>query len=471
MKQNRASNAELLIIGGGSAGFAAAIRASDLGARVVMVNEGLIGGTCVNVGCVPSKTLIRAAESLWRAKRQDFAGVQTEGRLADFKAVIEQKRELIEGLRKEKYADVIAGNEKIQVVEGRARFVGPREVEVNGEKIVAEKILIATGASPAVPPIEGIEDVDYLTSDSLFELERLPESVVVIGGRFVALECAQMLARFGCEVTILQRSSRVLPLEDPDVTDALTGYLENDGVKVVTGVSITEVKKSQEGVVVSTTIEGKKRFFCAEKILIAVGRTPNTRGLNLEAAGVEIDSKGFIVVKETLETSSPGIYAAGDVIGEPMFVYTAAYEGSLAAENAMSGSEKRRDYTALPWVIFTDPQLAGVGLSEREAKESGLDFDAVTLPLSYVPRALAARDVRGFIKLLRNGETDELIGARILAPEGGELVMEASLAIKYGITCRELAGTFHPYLTLSEGMKLAALSFEKDPGTLSCCAT
>ncbi len=461
-----------VIIGGGSGAFAAAIKANELGAHVTMINSGLpIGGTCVNVGCVPSKTLIRAAESLQRTKEDRFAGIETWGRVIDFKSVISQKRDLVRELRQAKYVDVVSGFEDFRMIEGKAKLLGVSLVEVNGEKIEADRILIATGVSPMVPPFQGLEETGYLTNESLFELDELPKSVIVIGGRYIALECAQMLARFGSRVTILQRSPRILPTEEPYLTDALTGYLGGEGIEVVTGVTINEMRREGVQATVLATVTGESRSFRAEKIVVATGRRPNTEVLNLEGTGVETDPKGFLAVDDTLETSSPGIYGAGDVIGEPMFVYTAAYEGALAAENAITGSGIKRDYSALPWVIFTDPQVAGVGLDVTSAKDEGIDADSATLSLTYVPRALAARDTRGFIKLIRDRSTDKFIGARILAPEGAELVMEVALAIKYGITRKEIVSTFHPYLTLSEGVKLAAIAFEKDPEFLSCCAT
>ena len=279
-----------------------------------------------------------------------------------------------------------------------------------------------------------------------------------------------MFARLGTQVTILQRSGRILPTEDDDLTEALAGYLQEDGIEIVTGVAVKEVQKDKTGYAVCAEVCGKVRTFRAAQLLCATGRRPNTADMGLEAAGVDVRPDGAIQVNEGLETSVSGIYAAGDVIGEPAFVYTAAYEGALAAENALLCKGRQRDYTALPWVIFTDPQVAGVGLNEAEARARGLDVETAVLPLKYVPRALAARDTRGFVKLIREKGADRLLGARILAPEGGELAMEASLAIRYGIPVSDLAGMFHPYLTLSEGIKLAAQTFDKDVAKLSCCA-
>ena len=468
----RVDGKHLLIIGGGGAAFSAALKASSLGARATIINDGLpMGGTCVNVGCVPSKTLLRAAESLHRAQRAGaFAGIETTGRLADFAAVIRQKRELVEELRQAKYADVIADDPNIKFIKGRGRLIDSRTVEVNGEQLRGDAILLCTGARASVPDVPGLTDVPFLTNESAFELGELPESLLVLGGRYIALECAQIFARLGSRVTVLQRSSRILPQESSELTDELTGQLKSEGLGIITGVAIQRVFKDGANVAVEATVGGRREIFRASQLLVATGRTPNSAGLRLEKIGVKTDAHGFVSVDAHLATTTPGIYAAGDVVGEPMFVYTAAYEGALAAENALTGAGRKRDYTALPWVVFTDPQVAGVGLDLAQAKVDGFDAEAVTLPLAQVPRAIAARDTRGFIQLIRDRKTDRLLGARILAPEGGELLMEAALAIRHGITVRELASAFHPYLTLSEGIKLAALSFGKDVKKLSCCA-
>lgn len=462
----------LVIVGGGSAAFAAATRAAELGARATIINDGLpIGGTCVNVGCVPSKTLIRAAEAHHRAARHAFEGIESSSRVADFAAVIRQKRHLVESLQQAKYLDVVADLPGVRIIRGRARFVAPHAVEVNGERITGDRVLIATGVSPHVPPIPGLAEAGYLTNESLFELEELPESLIVLGGRYVALECAQAYARFGSRVTILQRSDRILPTESADLTDALTGYLREDGIEVVTGVTTTAVRRKHGRIVVEAKVNGAKKLFRSSHILVATGRRPNTSGMGLDDFGIKLDKDGSLAVDDTLRSTAQGVYGAGDVIGAPEFVYTAAYEGALAAENALTGSARARDYTALPWVVFTDPQVAGVGLDEAQARELGLDVEVATLPLTYVPRSLAARDTRGFIRLVRDRTTDRLVGGRVLAPEGSELLMEIALAIRFGITVAQIRSSFHPYLTLGEGVKLASITFGKDVAKLSCCAT
>jgi mercuric reductase len=465
----------LVIVGGGSAAFAATTRAVERGWRVTLFNAGLpIGGTCVNVGCVPSKTLIRAAEAHHRAAYHPFAGIDSRSRVEDWGAVIRQANDLVAALRREKYLDVVADLPGVAIVEKPAKLADARTVVVERTAYSADRILLATGARTSVPPIPGVNGVDYLVPDSLFQLMEKPESMLVLGGRYIALECAQMLARLGVKTTLLQRSARILPDESAGLTEPLTGYLREEGLEVRTGARILAVRKAATGVEVEAELAGTRQVFFAERLLLATGRHPNTEALGLEAAGVETSAEGFIKVRPTLETSVPGVYAAGDVIGHPMFVYTAAYEGALAAENACrpdGEAARERDYAPLPWVVFTDPQVAGVGTDEAQARAAGFDAEAVVLPMDKVPRCLAARETRGHIQLVRDRATGRILGARALAHEGGELMMEIALAIRHGMTDRDLAGMFHPYLTLGEAVKLAALSFGTDVNKLSCCAT
>ena len=462
----------LLILGGGSAAISAALRASELGGRATIMNDGLpMGGTCVNVGCVPSKTLIRAAETLHRAVNPPpFEGLATSGRMADFRSVMEQKRKLVEDLRSAKYAEVIVDDERIRFLTGRGRIVGARAIEVNGETVNGDAILIATGSRTMLPRLEGIKEVDYLTNESAFELNELPESLIVVGGGYIALECAQMFSRFGSRVTVVQRSQHLLSRQPVEVGEGLAGYLGNEGLEIVTGAELMRVDSTDAGVALEIRVNGEGRTLTATRILVATGRKGNAGGIGLEEIGIHPNGNGFVTVNDQLESSAEGVYAAGDVIGEELYVYTAAYEGALAAENALNGTAGKRDYTALPWVIFTDPQVAGVGWDEAQAEARGIEVDVASLSMEHVPRAIAARDTRGFVQLIRNRRDDHLVGARILASEGSELLMEISLAIKYGIPVSEIKTAFHPYLPLGEAVKLAALTFEKDVGKLSCCA-
>ena len=462
----------LIIIGGGSAAFSAAIKGHELGAEVTMINDGLpIGGTCVNVGCVPSKTLIRAAEQVHRANHHGFQGIITSGRMTDFQAVMDQKRELVKELRQAKYLDVVSDMEGFTRITGHARFKDAHTVEVNGQDITGDVFLIATGATTFAPDIPGLHESGFLTNETAFELDTLPESMIVLGGRYIALEVAQMFARFGTRVTVLQRSDRILPTESPDISNAMQAYLEDEDIQIVTGVSLGSVSREGNTVTVHATVNSKQWEFQAEQLLLATGRKPNTDGLGLESIGVETDAIGSVQVDGQLSTSVPGIFAAGDVIGKRMFVYTAAAEGSLAATNGLTDANKPFDATVLPWVIFTDPQLAGVGMDEVEAAALGFTVDVSVLPMSHVPRAIAARNTIGFVKLIRDRATDRIVGGRVLAPEGAEVIMEIAMAIRHQMTALELAEMLHPYLTLAESVKLAAIAFGKDVNKLSCCAT
>jgi mercuric reductase len=457
---------DLAILGGGSAAFAAALRASELGARVLLVNEGPIGGTCVNVGCVPSKTLIRAAENVHWNGLSRFRGIKPEASRVDFAELVREKNELVTSLRQSKYLDVVADDPRIELRAGRAHLLGSRALAVAGETLRADKILIATGTRPARPPIPGLNDSEVWDSTRALDAAFLPRELIVLGGRYVALELGQMFARLGSRVTILQRSERILPEEDPDVADALAGFLQAEGIEIRTRHAVLRVGGEGGRRFVDVRQDGRATRLQADAVLAALGRTPNSERL----AGVALDPRGFVRVNEQLETNLPGVYAAGDVIGDPMYVYAAAYEGGLAAENALSESLHSRDYTALPWVIFMDPQIAGVGLDETQARDAGVEVEVSRLPFDKVPRALAARDTRGFVKLLRARGEDRLVGARIVAPEGSEQIMEASLMIRFGLSTREVARHFHPYLTQGEAVKLALLAFDKDVETLSCCA-
>lgn len=462
---------DLLIIGGGSAAFAAAIKASELEKKVLMINSGLpVGGTCVNVGCVPSKTLIRTAEQFYAANHPNFNGIKSANNKIDFKEVIRQKTALVDGLRQDKYVDVLKDDPNVTILKAHAKFVDKNSVEADKKIYTADKILIATGSKTFIPEVSGLRETGYLTNVTLYELEELPEHLIVIGGRYIALENAQLFARLGSKVTILQRSFRILPDEMPDVTETIKDYLEEEGIKIITGVKINSIEKKNGKVVVNASVKDEDKTFEGSHIFVATGRKGNTNNLELDKLSVELHKRSFIKTNKFLQTSIPNIYAAGDVTGEYLFVYSAAYEGSLAVMNMFGENQTKKDYSVFPWVIFTDPQVAGVGMDENQAYEKRIDYEVSTIWLKDVPRSLAARNTKGLIKLIRDKKTDKLVGARILASEGSELLMEVSLAINYGIRVKELKQIFHPYLTLSEGIKIAAISFDKDAKKLSCCA-
>lgn len=461
---------DLMVIGGGSAGFAAAIKGAELGFKVALVEAETIGGTCVNVGCVPSKALIRAVELYHLAGQHRFRGVHTAPGRISWPEVIAHKDALVKELRQAKYEDVLAAYPEITYIQGRARLTGKNGVEIDGRSYAPGKIIIATGASPWAPPIPGLDEVPYLDSTSALALKELPRSMIVLGANAVGLELAQAYARAGTVVTVLEVLPRIAPFEDEDISAALAGYLEEEGLRIVPAFKTTRVERRDGRTILTGTKDGAEMRFDAEQLLVATGRRPNTAGLGLEEAGVTLGKRGEILVNDQLQTSNPFVYAAGDVTGRDMFVYVAAYAGMLAAENALTDAGRVYDAGYIPRITFTDPQIASAGLTEAQAREQGYEVKVSTLPMVHVPRALAARDTRGLIKLVADAATDRLLGAHILAPEAGEMIQTAVLAIRFGITVRELRETMFPYLTNVEGLKLAVLSFEKDVAKLSCCA-
>lgn len=470
--RNEKTSFDLIIIGGGSAAFSAAIKAESSGLSTLMVNVDLdFGGTCVNVGCVPSKNLIRAGETAYRASHSNFDGITHRGADVDFAKVIQDKKKLVSSLQEKKYLDVVSDFENLTMLKGLATFKDHKTIEVEGKEYKGLKFLIATGSTTLVPEIKGLKNVPYLTNVSLFDLEKQPESMIVLGGGYIALEIAQAYHRLGTKVTLLQRSKHVLSKLTPDISDELLTHLRTEGMEIHTGLSFESVTEENDSIRVFARGGGEKRVFEAEKLLVATGTKPNTNHLAIENAGLELTSTGHIAVNEKMETNQSHIYAAGDVANTPAYAYTAAFEGKTAVENAFSGDGSKADYSSLPWVVFTDPQVAGAGLDEIEAEAKGIPYEVSKLKLKDVPRAMVANDTRGFIKLIRSPENDKLIGARIVAPEGGELIQQLSMAIKYGITVKDLAESFYPYLTLGEGIKLAAITFNKDISELSCCAS
>jgi mercuric reductase len=435
-----------------------------------MIEGGTLGGTCVNVGCVPSKTLIRAAEARHRRTHHPFAGIPKGDGPADWTKVRDQKDSLVSQLRQGKYWEVLKAYDGITLFEERAVVTTPREVRLaGGRTLSAGKLVVATGALPETPPIPGLAEAGHLDNVTAMALERLPRSLIVIGAGFIAVELGQMFARLGVAVTILARQNRVLTREDPEIGLGLAEYLRSEGIEVRTETTVVRVDRP-DAYRVQVARRGETEMLEAEQVLVATGRRPRSTGFGLETIGVAIGNKGEVLVNDHLETNVPGVYAAGDVTGDPMFVYVAAHAGALAAENALSGNRRRRDLTAVPNVTFSDPGVASVGLTEAQARARGIEPLVSRLSMEHVARSLAARDTRGFVKLVADRPSRRIIGAQILAAEAGEMIVEPTLAIKFGLSIEDITSTFHPYLTLSEGIKLAAQAFDKDVGKLSCCA-
>ena len=454
---------DLLVLGSGSAAFAAGIEARSLGASVALVEREVLGGTCVNVGCVPSKTLLAAAEVAATARDSRFAGVRTTVESIDLQQLIAQKNQLVASLRQAKYADV-AQSHGIEILRGDARFIDANRVLIGEHAVTASSILIATGAGPAIPSIPGLDAIDYLTSTTAMELKVLPERLVVIGAGFVGVEQAQLFARLGSQVTLI---GPLLPSAEPELVAKLEAALIDEGI-VRCGSKAVRVDKQTGGIAV-TCDDGS--IATGDRILGATGRQARTAALDLDRAGVEVDERGHVKIDNHQQTTNPNVWAAGDVAAGLQFVYVAATSGKIAARNALTGSGDSVDFTGLPHVAFTSPQLAWSGRTETEAKRSGHDVETRILPLDYVPRAIANRDTRGAIKLVADATTHRLLGAHVLADHGGELLLPATIAIQAGWTVERLAATWAPYLTMSEGLKLAAQSFTTNVEELSCCAS
>jgi mercuric reductase len=475
---------QLIIVGQGSAAFAAAIKADELGVKTAMIGGNVtrgevMGGTCVNVGCVPSKNLITVGNDFYPADAvRGSSGAINYGKTKlDFRKMMAQKDSLVRRFRKEKYADVLKDLQSVKFVSGRARFISKKEVEVRGDDkkartLKGDKFVIATGARAKIPSVTGIGNVRYLTNEDALSLTELPDSMIVIGGRALGLEFAQMYAHFGTRVTVLQRSDRIIPEEEPEISEALKLYLEDEAITIHTRVRLGEVSERMGGKVkvVSAQVDGRKKVFEAEQLLLATGRAPNTDQLSLEKAGVELDQNGFVKVNDEMKTSAPRVWAAGDVIGKPMLEAIAAKEGMVAAHNAISKDKSRRiDFNEVPRAVFTFPEVASVGLTEAEADRRGIDCTCAILPLELVPKAQVIGDTRGLVKLVADTKSKRVLGLHMLSPHAADLIHEGVLAVKFRLTVDDIIDTVHVFPTLTEGIKLAAQSFYKDVSKLSCC--
>ena len=460
---------KVVIIGSGSASFAAALRAAEEGATVTIVEAGVVGGTCVNVGCVPSKILIRAAQMAHQQARHPFPAIDKRTPRIDRAALLTQQQGRVEELRYAKYEAILESNASITLVQGRARFIDAHTIEVSQagaapQRLTADRVLIATGRSPIIPGTPGLSATPYWTSTTALLADQTPEHLLVYGASVVALELAQAFLRLGSKVTLIARST-LLSKEDPAISAGLQSALEAEGMRILIHTQIQTVSHDGTAFHIDTGAEKLK----GDRLLIATGRQANTANLGLELAGVAVDSSGAVVIDEHMRTSVSHIFAAGDCTNQPQYVYVAAAAGTRAARNMMGG-DAVLDLTAMPAVVFTEPQVATVGLSEDQARAEGIEVDSRTLALENVPRALANFDTTGFVKLVTDKATGRLIGAQILSAEAGEMIQTAVLAVRNRMTVQELGDQMFPYLTMVEGLKLCAQTFFKDVKQLSCCA-
>ncbi len=459
----------IAVIGTGGGAMAAAITAAEHGARVTLIERGTIGGTCVSIGCVPSKIMIRAAHFAHARKQSPFdAGISASAPQISRRRLLAQQQARVEELRAAKYQAIIEGNPNISLLRGEACFKDTKTLSVKlkdgGERTVAfDRALIATGARPAIPPIPGLKGTPYWTSTEALVSETIPSRLLVIGSSVVAAELAQTYSRLGSRVTVVARSTLFFR-EDPAIGETLGQVFADEGIQVLHQTQTHSVAHVNDEFVLETSA-GTLR---GDALLVATGRSPNIEALNLDGIGVRTGKGGVVAVNEHLQTSVPHIYAAGDCTNQPQFVYVAAAAGSRAAHN-MSGGDATLDLRSMPTVVFTDPQIATVGLSEAEAHLKGIETDSRLLTLDDVPRALVNFDTRGFIKMVAEAGSGKLLGVQAVAAEAGELIQTAALAIHHNMTVADLGDQLFPYLTMVESLKLCAQTFARDVKQLSCC--
>jgi mercuric reductase len=452
---------DLVVIGTGGAAMSAGIHARSQSRSVVLVERGVVGGTCLNVGCVPSKTLLAVSGQREHALHSPFGGVPTSAGRVDYASVIAQKDLLVDAMRQAKYVDVAAAH-GFEVRSGQATFDSPDLLLVDDEPLPAAAYVIATGSVPAVPDLPGLDTVEYLTSTTAMELTALPETLLVVGGGYVGMEQAQMFAGLGTRVTLV---GRLAPHAEPEIADVMREAFARSDITVIEE-RATAVAQGNAGQVTVTTDAGGT--LTAGRLLVATGRTARTDGLGLATAGIELDARGFVIVDEAQRTNNRRVWAAGDVSGAPQYVYVAAATGRVAAANAL-GEDRRVDWTGLPQVTFTRPQIGAAGMSEQQALDAGHDCDCRVLTAADIPRALANQDPLGALKIVADAPTGRVLGVHAALEGAGDVMLAATYAIKAGMTVDDLADTWAPYLTMSEALRICAGLFRSDKPT-SCCA-
>ena len=475
------SDYDLIIIGGGAAAFAAAAKANDLGRTALMINSGLpIGGTCVNVGCMPSKTLLTMGDELYYGQHPVFNALGNGHKPSfDFGVAIDEKDEIVASARQSNYINVVEALENATYLEGRARFVTERQVEVNGDTFEGEKFIVATGSSTKSLPIPGLDEVGWLNNVTAMQLRELPESMIVIGGGPLGLEFAQIFSHFGTKVTVLEAMGQILPRHEPEIAAELQRSLEQEGVEFRIGVTVEGVRQ-ENGQKIVTVRSGKgarrKRSFntdtedlLAAELLLAAGVQANTAGLGLEQAGVVVGANGFVQVNQHYQTDNPNIFGAGDVIGKMPLETVAAKEGARAAENALTVPFRTIEYDHVPSAVFTNPQVASVGLTEEEEMRRFNACACRTIYMDAVPKADVVKETRGVFKMVIHPSNSKILGVHIVSPYAADLIHEATLAVKFGLTVDDIIDTVHVFPTLSEGIKRVAQAFTRDVSVMSCC--
>src|SRR6266571_6623283 len=440
---------DMTIIGGGSGGLTAARTAAALGASVLLIDKEKLGGDCLHYGCVPSKSMIHVAKVVRQTREAAKVGLMS----ADFGVDMGKVSEYIQGVIERVGEVEHIYTEGVTVKFGQIAFKSVTELSLNGELISSRNTLIATGSRPLVPGVEGLEETGYLTNEGVFDLTRLPVSLVVVGGGPIGVELGQAFERLGSKVTIIQGPGRILPREDPEVSETVAGVLVFEGIKIVTNARFVKASRNGDKKVVTAKQGDQLLTFEADEILLAVGRQPNVEGLNLEAAGIKYDNKG-IKVDDYLQTSSSNILAIGDVIGGYLFTHVAVYQSGIAVRNALVPIAKKKvDYRVVPWCTFTDPEAARVGLTPEEAEKQYKQVRIVKFPWADIDRAQTEGETTGFIKLVLTGKKDKIVGAHMVGARAGELLGEIALAMQNNLKVSDILNTIHAYPTMSTGIQ------------------
>ncbi|MCL5951779.1 MAG: mercury(II) reductase [Chloroflexi bacterium] len=463
---------DLIIVGGGAGAFAAAIKANEYQAKTLMINAGLpLGGTCVNVGCVPSKYLLKVGEFAYRAQHHGFGSIHIPQVEIDFGQAIDDELQTVGELRRAKYTDVLANLEHVTLLEARARFVSPHEIEADGRRYYGDRFVLAVGSTALPPPIPGIEDVGYITHIEALRKKQQPRHLLVIGGGPVALEFSQMFRHLGSEVTMVARGDRLYKRTEPEISEALERYLRDEGVTIHKQATVVRLRRERDRKIATIAADGQQAEIEFDELLIGTGKTANTAGLGLDAAGVALTEQQAVRVNPWYQTNAPHIYAVGDAIDFPKRLETTAgKEGSFATVNALTGVNKQKvNYDLVPSVVFTYPAVADVGILDEETSARGLECDCRTVYFDKVPKALIIKDTRGAIKMVAEQRTGRIVGVHLIAPEGEDLISQAMYILRGHMTVDDVIDSFAVFPTLSEAIKYAALSFRTDIERLSCC--
>lgn len=447
---------DAIIIGAGQAGIPLAKKLAEAGKKVAIIEKRLVGGTCINDGCTPTKAMIASAHAAYSARTADKLGVSTGPVKVDLQKIKKRKDDIVESFRSSSQKG-LESTKGLDLIIGEATFSDTKEltiVDTLGEKkkVSGDQIFINTGASANIPELKGLESIPYLTSTTILDLTEIPEHLVILGGNYIGLEFGQMFHRFGSKVTILEKSSRIMSHEDEDVSAELTTILKDEGLIILTNTTIDEVQKKNDSLMLNLKSDHKTKNITASHLLIATGRTAQTASLKLEIPGVITDKKGNILVNEKLETNVKGIFALGDVKGGPAFTHIAYHDFTIVYRNLVEKCELSTIGRPVPYCMFTDPQLGRIGISESEARKKGLDFIVAKIPMSQVARGIETGETLGFMKAIVDKKSKQILGAAILASEGGEIVSVIQMAMEGGITYDKIRYGIFAHPTYSESL-------------------